>query len=112
MKIKIGRKTIAKGLLSFIGIQALAVVPGLCQKYIFPTIKPPLKEESKKISDCQNDILYGAIGPFRVPIEPMRDENGVLSISLVGTTSATTMTASTGPSGDITILDSTIDFPV
>jgi len=112
MKIKIGRKTIAKGLLSFVGIQVLAVVPGLCQKYIFPTIKPPLEEESKKISDCQNDILYGLIGKFRIPIEPIRNENGVLSISLVGTTSASTVTVSTGPSGDIAATDSSIDFPV
>lgn len=112
MKIKISRKAIARGLLGFIGIQTFTVAVGLCQKYIFPPIKPPLKEESKKISDCQSDILYGAISPLRNPIEPMRDENGVLSISLVGTTSATTVTASTGPSGDITILDSTIDFPI
>lgn len=112
MKIKISRKAIVKILLSFIGIQALAVVIGLCQKYIFPPIKLPLKEESKKISDCQSDILYGAIGPFRIPIEPMRDENRVLSISLVGTTSATTVTASTGASGDMAIIDSTIDFPI
>lgn len=112
MKIKIGKKAIVKGLLGFIGVQTLTVVVGLCQKYIFPPIKPPLKEESKKISACRSDILYGAISPLRNPIEPMRDENRVLSILFVGTTSATTVTASTGPSGDITILDSTIDFPI
>ncbi|MDD4980927.1 MAG: hypothetical protein PHC54_06660 [Candidatus Omnitrophica bacterium] len=112
MKIKIGRKVIAKSLLSFIGIQALAVVIGLCQKYIFSPAKPPFREETKKISDYQDDVLYGAIRPFRIPIEPVQDEDRVLSISLVGTTSATATTASTGPSGDITILDSSIDFPV
>jgi len=110
MKIKISRKAIAKGLLGFIGVQTLTVVLGLCQKYIFPPIKPSLKEESKKISYCRSDILYGAISPLRNPVEPMRDENRVLSISLVGTTSATTVTASTGPSGDIAVADSTIDF--
>lgn len=111
MKIKISRKAIAKGLLSFVGIQALTVVIGLYQKYIFPPIKLPLKEESKKISDCQDDVLYGAIRPFRIPIDPMRDEKKALSISLVGTTSVTA-TASTGSSGDIAIIDSTIDFPI
>ena len=112
MKIKISRKAIARGLLGFIGVQTLAVVGGLCQKYIFPPIKQPLKEELKKISECQSDILYGAISPFRNPIEPMRDENRIVSIALVGTTSATTGTASTSPSGDIAAVDSTIDFPI
>lgn len=110
MKINIGRRAIAKGLLSFIGIQALAVVIGLCQKYIFATVKAPPKGESEKIYDCRNEILYGVISPLRIMTESARAENRVLSISLVGTPSVTTVAISTGPSGDIAPIDSTMDF--
>lgn len=112
MKINIGKKAIAKGLLSFIGIQALTVALGVCHRYIFPAIKPPLKEESKTVSDFQSDILYRALVSFHNPIEPMQDERRVFSISFVGTTSATTLTSSIGPSGDIAAMDSTMDFIV
>ncbi len=99
MKIQLDKKTIAKDLLGFAGVQVLTVVIGISHHYLLPHEKPIIREETKTIEECRNDVLYGAISALRNPVEQSRDETKLFRAYLIGTT--------TGPSGD-----STIEIPV
>lgn len=114
MKRRLNEKMVAKGLLGFIVAQALAVSVGLYQRYFVFQRKAVNREEAKTISDCHNDILYGVIKLLQNPIKIADEKQGKLSISLIGTTSATLTSASTtatAPMGAIgSIASANIDF--
>lgn len=98
--MNIPKKTISQGLLTYIGVQALAVGAGLTYHYAQPHAAPIiLTIEASRYS--LQDTLYGVIMKplLNYPIDLSQRHTKELGITLIGST--------TGPSGDCTLI-----FPV